>query len=187
MNPIALTEADKQKLKKFQERGVVSAYVLLGIIIVGAAAMAYGFLFLPGATWPYVTIPFLLLMTFGLLMSLRERGKAKRDLQAGMKERIAGIVNKKKISQGNQTIDYDSNTLQLMAKRVEEEETGKPITRYGALDAEIDSGSRYWFGIEIGKENFNVGVRHYVQLNEGDRVQLEVAPKSRIVLNVKVL
>lgn len=181
MNQIALTEADKQKLKKFQERGVVSAYVLLGIIIVGAVAMVYGFLFLPKATWPYVVIPFLSLMIFGLLMSLRERGKAKHDLQTGMKERIEGVVSKKRISQGNQTIDYDSNTLLLMAKRVEEEERGKPITRYGALDAEIDSGSRYWYGVLIGKENFNVGVRFYVQLNEGDEVVLEIAPRSRIV------
>lgn len=182
-----LTEADKRKLKKFQERGIVGAYVLLGIIVVGAAAMTYGFLFLPGATWPYVVIPFLLLMIFGLLMSLRERGKAKHDLQAGMKERVEGVVSKKRISQGNQMIDYDSNTLLLMAKRVEEEESGKPITRYGALDAEIDSGSRYWYGVLIGKENFNVGVRFYVQIQEGDRLQLEIAPKSRIVLNMKLV
>lgn len=182
----ALTEADKLKLRNFQERGVVGAYVLFGIIVVGAAAMAYGFLFLPAATWPYVVIPFLLLMIFGLLMSLRERGKAKHDLQAGMKERVEGVVSKKRISQGNQTIDYDSNTLLLMAKRVEEEETGKPITRYGALDAEIDSGSRYWYGALIGKENFNVGVRFYVQLNEGDKVVLEIAPRSRIVLSATV-
>ncbi|HCZ36174.1 MAG TPA: hypothetical protein DHV26_09650 [Cytophagales bacterium] len=182
-----LTEADKHKLIKFQERGIVGAYVLLGIIVVGAAAMTYGFLFLPGATWPYVVIPFLLLMIFGLLMSLRERGKAKHDLQAGMKERVEGVVSKKRISQGNQTIDYDSNTLLLMAKRVEEEENGKPITRYGALDAEINSGSRYWYGVLIGKENFNVGVRFYVQIQEGDSLQLEIAPKSRIVLNVKLV
>ena len=187
MNRIALTEADKQKLVKFQSSGVVGAYILMALIAIGVLAIGYGFIFLPETNWPSIAIPFVLLFIFGLFMSMRERSKAKYDLQAGMKERIEGIVNKKKISQGNQTIDYDSNTLQLMAKRVEEEEAGKPITRYGALDAEIDSGSRYWFGIEIGKENFNVGVRHYVQLNESDKVQLEVAPKSRIVLNVKVL
>jgi len=187
MNQIALTEADKQKLKKFQERGIVGAYVLLGIIVVGAMAMSYGLMFLPDATWPYVTIPFLLLMIFGLLMSLRERGKAKHDLQAGTKQRVEGVVSKKRISQGNQTIDYDSNTLLLMAKRVEEEELRLPVTKYGALDAEIDSGSRYWYGVLIGKENFSVGVRFYVQVKEGDKVQLEVAPQSRVVLSAMVI
>lgn len=187
MNRIALTEADKQKLIKFQSRGIVGAYILMALIAIGVLAIGYGFIFLPEASWPSIAIPFVLLFMFGLFMSLRERSKAKNDLQAGMKERIEGIVDKKKISQGNQTIDYDSNTLQLMAKRVEEEEAGKPITRYGALDAEIDSGARYWFGVEIGKENFNVGICYYVQINEGDKVQLEVAPKSRVVLNAKIL
>lgn len=187
MNLIALTEADKQKLIKFQSRGVMGAYMLMALIVIGLLAIGYGFIFLPEASWPSIAIPFVLLFMFALFMSVRERSKAKNDLQAGMKERIEGIVDKKKISHGNQTIDYDSNTLQLMAKRVEEEETGNPITRYGALDAEIDSGTRYWFGAEIGKENFSVGVRYYVQIKEGDKVQLEVAPKSRIVLTLKVL
>lgn len=186
MNRIALTEADKQKLIKFQNRGMAGAYMLMAIIGIGILAIGYGFIFLPDASWPSIAIPFVLLFLFGLVMSMRERSKAKHDLQAGMKERIEGIVEKKRISQGNQTLDYDSNTLQLMAKRVEEEEAGKPITRYGALDAEFDS-SRYWFGATIGKENLSVGVRFYVQIKEGDRIQLEVAPKSRVVLNAKVL
>ena len=187
MNRFALTEADKQKLIKFQSRGAAGVYILMGLIAIGVLAIVYGFIFLPGASWPSIAIPFVLLFMFGLFMSMRERGKAKHDLQAGMKERIEGVVSKKRISQGNQTIDYDSNTLLLMAKRAEEEESGKPITRYGALDAEIDSGSRYWYGALIGKENFNVGVRFYVQLNEGDKVVLEIAPRSRIVLSATVV
>lgn len=184
---IALSEADKLKLKKFTERGVTGAYILLTLVLIGIIAIGYGFTFLPGASWPSIAIPFVLLFAFGLFMSMRERNKAKHDLLAGMKEAIEGIVVKKKISQGNQTIDYDSHTLQLMAKRVEEEEEGKPITQYGALDGELNNATRYWFGVEVGKENFNVGVRFYVQVKEGDKVKLEVAPKSRVVLNVKVL
>lgn len=187
MNRIALTEADKKKLTKFQSRGVAGAYILTGLIAVGVLATGYGVAFLPEASWPSIAIPFLLLAMFGLFMSMREKNKVKSDLQAGMKERIDGVVEKKRISQGNQTIDYDQHTLQLMAKRVEEEEEGKPITTYGVLDAEIDSGARYWYGALINKENFNVGVRFYIQLREGDRVRLEVAPRSRIVLSATVI
>lgn len=182
MNQIALTEADKKKLVGFTKGGKLNFYIFLGITLAGAITCVIGFVTVPQAGWPGIMIPFILLFAFGTFMSWRENSKVALDLQGGMKEKVSGVITKKTISRGNQMIKYDSDTMLRIALRVEEEERGGPITRYGPLDAEIDSATRHWYGVEINRINYNIGIRYYLQVNEGEQVMLEVAPRSKRVL-----
>lgn len=182
-NQSALTEVDKKRLQEFNKGGKLNFYIFSGIFLAGATTSAIGFA-TDQKAWPGIMIPFILLFAFGAFMSWRENNKVVHDLQGGMKEKISGVIEKKRISQGNQVIKYDIDTMHRIALRVEEKESGKPVTSYGALDAEIDSATRHWYGVTVNKESYNVGVRYYIELNEGDRVTMEVAPRSKRVLSL---
>lgn len=184
MNQVALTEADKKKLAGFSKGGRLNFYIFTGITLAGALASAIGFMTAQSG-WPGIMIPFILLFVFGAFMSWRENNKVVLDIQGGMKEKVSGVITKKTISQGNQRIKYDMDTMHRIALRVEEEERGGPITRYGPLDAEIDSATRHWYGVEIDRKNYNIGIRYYLEVNEGEHVSLEVAPRSKRVLSMQ--
>lgn len=182
-NQIALTEQDKQKLNRLNKRSKRAVAIFAGVTVVAAVVVVGGFYFTPAAVWPSIAILFVAMFAFGCFMSWRESAKIDRDIENGIKERIIGVVLKKTISRGNQMLTYDADTLAMVAVRVEEQELNKPITRYGILDREIDSAANYWYGVEIGTANYNIGVRNWIGVKEGETLTLEVAPKSRRVIS----
>jgi hypothetical protein len=181
-NQVALTQADKDKLRKLNANSKRAVGIFLGITA-GAVVAVLGGLYFSGSVWPQIAMLFVGMLAIGCFMSWRETQKIDRDIESGMKENVSGVVSKKTISRGNQTFSYDADTLARAALRVEEQELNKPITRYGILDNEIDSASAHWYGVEIDGINYNIGVRGWISVKEGDTLNLEVAPRSKRVLS----
>jgi hypothetical protein len=183
MNKIALTEADKQKLKQLNKNNNRAVMIFTIVTSIAALIVVGGFYFTPQATWPSIAILFVVLFAFGTFMAWRENAKIERDIQNGIKEKITGIVNKKTISRGNTTFNYDAATLARAAMRAEETELNKPVTRYGVLDNEVDQTVSHWYGVEINTVNYNIGIRNWLLVKEGDTLKLDVAPKSKRVVS----
>ncbi len=185
MNAIAtMTEHDRLSLERQSRGQKKTLFFFSGFSVAGVITVLFGLVFTPQAQWPAVASVFVLLFLLGSIIAWREYNKIYTDLEYGVKERIEGIVSRKQISQGNSKIQYDAATLQRIALREEEEESGRKITRYGVLDIEIDRATRHWYGVIINKENYNVGIQNYLAVAEGDHVVLEIAPKSKRVLSL---
>jgi hypothetical protein len=184
-NLIALTEADKAKLKMLNRKSKLSLQIFGSVTAAAAITVAAGFVFSPTAVWPQIAILFVLLFAFATFMGWRSYNKVGYDIQHGMKQPVAGVVSKKVISRGGTTYQYDAGSLARAALREEEEETGKPITRYGVLDQEIDQMVGHGYNVEINKVYYDIGVRKYLEVEEGDRLELEVGPKSQKVISFK--
>lgn len=182
---IALTDADKRKLTSLAKKGKQTVFLWSGFVTVGALVVAGGFILTPQAVWPSVAVIFVVFFSIGIIISLNSYNKIQNDLRYGMKKRVSGAIASKAISRGNQKFGYDPGTLAKAALRVEEEETGKPITRYGVIDQEIDQASALWYNAEIDKVDYDIGVRNYLIVEVGDQVELEVAPKSGRVLAMR--
>lgn len=180
---VALTQEDKDKLRKLNEKNKTALKVFLGSTAVAGVIVFSGFYFTPNAVWPEIAILFVGMFVVGCVMSWRESSKIDSDIQNGMKEKVTGVVLRKTISRGNQSFTYDSETLLRAALRAQEQELNKTITKYGILDNEIDSAVGHWYGVEINNTNYNIGVRNWILVQEGDTLSLEVAPKSKRVLS----
>jgi len=180
----SLTESDKLKLQTRSKQNRKAIYIFSGITAVASIVVAGGFVLMPESTWPSIAILFVLLFAFGTFFSWRENNKITTDLQWGIKERVSGVITRKQIRQGRASVSYDMDTLHRVALRLDEQEQGLPITRYGVLDQEIDRATSHWYGVEINNQDYNIGVRDYLKVKEGDTIELEIAPRSRVVLLV---
>jgi hypothetical protein len=181
---LPLTAPDRLSLEKHTGSQRKALLFFFGITLAGVVAVVIGFVITPQAPWPAIASIFVALFVLGTFISWREYKKIQTDLKIGLKEQLKGTIKRKQISQGGSKIVYDKGTLQRIAQRVEEEEAGRPVTRYGVIDMEIERATRLWYGVVIEKENVNIGIRHYLTVAEGDSIVIEIAPKSRRVFSV---
>ncbi len=183
---IPFKEADKLKLQKVYKREQIKVYLFLGITLMVSIVIGIFLVYFPERDWTFIATLFALLFAIGTSWTWRENYKKLQDLKAGVKEKISGVITRKQISVRRKNFTYNEDMLAMAIQRVEEEEAGKPITRYGVVDNEIDGAANQWYGVEIDGKSYNVGVRDFLKVKEGDAIELEIAPRSKVVLSTKV-
>lgn len=183
---IPFKEVDKVKLNKLYKREQIKVYLFLGITLVISIIIGTFLFYFPEKDWSFIATPFALLFAVGTSWTWRENYKKQQDLQAGIKEKISGVITRKQISVRRKNFTYNDTMLAMAVQRVEEEEAGKPVTRYGMQDAEIEGAAYQWYGVEILGTSYNVGVRDFLKVNKGDLVELEIAPRSKVVFSTLV-
>jgi hypothetical protein len=183
---IPFKDADKLKLQKLYKREQIKVYLFLGITLMGSIIIGLFLTYFPEKGWAFIATPFVLLFAVGTSWTWHENYKKHQDIQAGIKDKISGVIARKQISVRRKNFTYNEEMLAMAIKRVEEEEAGKPITRYGVVDNEIDGAANQWYGVEIEGKSYNVGVRDFLKVKEGDTIELEIAPRSKVVLSTLV-
>lgn len=106
------------------------------------------------------------------------------DLNTGLKTSEEGVIVKKEMKGGPNSYytDYPKESLEKLAQYIENKEKGI-VTDKESYDSNAARAS--FLIILDNKSDHSVGVRNYIDFNIGDKVSIELAPRSKTFLSAR--